>query len=112
MPKLQAPASYSTRRRWTIADARAALADLDTCGLSLAAFAKREGLVAERLYRWRRRLGAGRTKIASAPAFVEVRARAPSTVEIVLCSGRTLRVSDTIESSALRHLVEVLDPPC
>lgn len=112
MPKLHAPTSYSTRRRWTIADARAALSALDASGLSLAAFAKREGLVAERLYRWRRRLWAERSKIAAAPAFVEVRPRTPSTVEVVLRSGRTLCVSDAIESSALRRLVEVLDPPC
>jgi transposase-like protein len=112
MPKLRRAATYSTRRRWTSADARDALLDLEASGLSLAAFAKREGLVAERLYRWRRRFAAGRTKSAAAPAFVEVRPRTPSVVEIVLRSGRTLRVPESLESRALLRLVEVLDPPC
>lgn len=46
------------RRRWTAADALAALA---LSGLSVRAFASRASLDAQRLYVWRRRL-AGRTR--------------------------------------------------
>ena len=57
MPKRDRPAPYSLRRRWTPADARSAVAALEASGLSPLAFARREGLEVERLYRWRRRLG-------------------------------------------------------
>jgi hypothetical protein len=34
MPRLRSPAKYLTRRRWTVADARTALAAVDESGLS------------------------------------------------------------------------------
>jgi len=47
-------------------------------------------------------------------AFVELRPRGTEHVEVVLRSGRLLRVSETIESSALERLVLVLEKsePC
>ena len=111
MPKLRR-ATFTTRRYWTSADAQSALSALAVSGLSLAKFAEREGLVAERLYRWRRQLGAASTDVAKPPAFIEVRPRASVPVEIVLRSGRTLRVSESIDAPALRRLVEVLEQPC
>jgi transposase-like protein len=112
MPKLRRRTTYLTRRHWTSADAQAALSALAASGLSLAQFAKREGLVADRLYRWRRRLGAASKVVAKSPAFIEVRPREPEPVEIALRSGRILRVSEAIEASALRRFVEVLEQPC
>jgi hypothetical protein len=43
------------------------------------------------------------------PKFVEIANRSVGTVEVVLCSGRVLRVSDTIESGKLRRLVDALE---
>src|SRR5262249_27963556 len=98
-------------RRWTPADARAVFVEQAASGLSLNAFAEREGIDAWRLYRWRRRLDertapatrASATKAKKArsaaapaptPAVIELR---PSTqraehIEVVLASGVTLRV--------------------
>lgn len=74
--------SYRARRRWTAADARAALSALERSGLSVAAFAAQEGLDVQ----WRNRL-------AETPAFVELAVREPERIEIVLRTGRALRVS-------------------
>jgi len=82
MPKSPSPAPYSSRRRWTVVEARAALTALGVSGLSLIAFAAREGLDPQRLRSWRNKLG-----VAAPPAFVEVRPRADDRVEIVLRSG-------------------------
>ncbi len=94
--------SYRARRRWTAADARAALSALERSGLSVAAFAAQEGLDVQRLRHWRKRL-------AEAPAFVELAVREPEWIEIVLRTGRTLRVSATIDRATLAALVEALE---
>ena len=100
------PPTYTNRRRWTMEDARAALAALDSSGLSTCLFARRAGLDIQRLYYWRRRL----SRMPSAPpAFIEVRHRTPSPVEVVLRSGRLVRVSDSIDPVVLRRLVTALD---
>jgi hypothetical protein len=114
MPQSPPVASYLTRRRWTEAEARAALAALDASGLRPSAFATREGLDVQRLQSWRRKLGAKpktRPAPASRPAFVEVRPRSSEPIEIVLRSGRVLRVPESIDSAVLRRLVDALDEP-
>jgi DNA-binding transcriptional regulator YiaG len=42
-------------RHWRTADAEAVLQRLDASGLSIRAFARREGLNVQRLYRWESR---------------------------------------------------------
>lgn len=115
MPKARSlPASYSTSRRWTDADARTVLAAQDASGLSVAAFAAREGIDTQRLYSWRRRLDRP-VDAARAPSFIEVRpAGGSELVEVVLRSGHVLRVANSIDPSTLRRLVDALegDPPC
>jgi len=112
------PAPYVTRRHWTIDVARAALAASDASGLSMLAFADREGLDVRRLYRWDRRLSAESFVVdpapAPAPEFVELRPRGAEPVEVVLRSGRVLRVSETIDPSALVRLALALErsEPC
>ena len=106
------PISYKTRRRWTVVEARAALAALASSGLSQSAFAAREGYDTQRLRVWRRKLGVENT--APPPSFVEVQPRAAERVEVVLPSGVTLRVAESIDASLLRRLVDALDStsPC
>jgi hypothetical protein len=107
--------SYLSRRRWTAKEAGEALAALDRSGLELTAFAIGEGLDPQRLSRWRRRLSA-------APAFEEVvvSEAAPRVddaassaerelFEIVLVSGRVVRVPESFDASALRRLLEIVD---
>jgi hypothetical protein len=102
-----------------VADAREALADLDASGLGLTAFAVDVGLDPQRLSRWRRRFG----KPEAAPMFEEVVAvPAPSPIpesvarveqrdcfEIVLASGRLVRVPATFDAAALGRLLAVVD---
>ena len=92
---------------WTKVDAAAALAALDASGLSTYAFAAREGLDADRLYRWRLRLhGARRRRPAT---FVEIKSVATSPIEVLLRSGLALRVPDKFDEGTLRRLVRALD---
>ena len=102
------------RRRWTTAEARAALSALEGSGLSVAAFAVRQGVRPERLYRWRRQLAAGSLTAERTPAFLELRPRDREQVEVVLRSGRLLRVCETIEPSVLERFVLALErsEPC
>ncbi len=91
---------------WTRVDAAAALAALDASGLSTYAFAAREGLDADRLYRWRLRLhGARRRRPAR---FVEITPAATAPIEVLLRSGLALRVPENFDESTLRRLVSVL----
>jgi transposase len=109
-------ALYRTRRRWTVEEARSALAALRASGLSVNDFAIREGLDVQRLYWWRRRLANAIGDATVAPVFVELTARSPTTapVEVVLRSGRVLRVPESIDTTTLRRLVEALEQeaPC
>jgi transposase-like protein len=94
------------RRRWTEADARSTLASLEASGLSVAAFAAREGLSAQRLHRWRHRLA---ENDVAAPAFIEIPRQVVGVVEVVLRSGRVLRVSESIDGAVLRRIAASLE---
>jgi len=109
MPRKRSLASYLKRGRWTVVEARDALAAQAASGLSMAAFAAREGLKVERLKRWRRELGDVGAVAAAPTAFVEVRRRSPEPVAVVLRSGRVLRVSESIDAEALRRIVGALE---
>lgn len=112
---------WRSRRRWTAEEAREALAAAEESGQSLRVFAAEHGLEVHRLSRWRRRLqGAVRPE---APAFEEVPASGLEEAkrldlrerfEIVLRSGRVVRVSESFEADALRRLLSVVDEerPC
>jgi len=109
VPKPRTIAVRSTRRRWTGSDARAAIDALDASGLAVATFAQREGLNAQRLYRWRRRLRSAACVAGPTTAFVEIRPQAVAPVEIVLRSARVLRVAESIDGHALLRLVDLLE---
>ena len=98
------------RSRWTDSHARAVLAAQRESGLSIKAFAVREGLDPQRLYTWNSRI----KNSPAQPTFVEVRRHAPEYVEIVLRSGRVLRVLESIDAAALRRFVAALEQesPC
>ena len=109
MPKSASASSYRTSARWTESEARAALSALDASGLSVIAFARREGIDVQRLYSWRRKLAGSR---AEGPAFVEIRTvAAGERVEVVLPSGIVLRVPDSVEPAIIRRLLDALESP-
>lgn len=114
---------WANSRRWTTEVALEALDAFERSGLSLREFADREGVSAVRLGRWRRRPSA---ELGGAPAFIEVApgfqrlggsAADPGDpggmFEVVLDSGRLVRVPMGFDEGALRRLVAVLDEvPC
>ena len=117
MPRAKSHTSTTRRQRWTREQARAVLEKQASSGLTVRAFAEREGLEPARLYSWRERLGvsSGQRLAASAAsmperaAFVEVRAHRPSRIELVLRTGHVLFVPDSFDAGVLSRLVEVLE---
>lgn len=116
MPMPSSSEPYLLRRRWAVSDARAAVAALTASGLSLAAFARRENLQVQRLRRWSERLAREdrcRPEESEAaprvPDVVEIRTCPAAPVEIVLRSGRVLKVAETIDLATLTRLVSALE---
>ena len=97
----------SDSRRWTVAIARGVLEARKRSGLSVNGFAVRQGLSAERLYRWQRRLGKDTTASSAPPRFTEVRLAVPpsAAIEVGLPGGVTVRFSG---ASRLDDAVAVL----
>jgi len=106
------------RRRWTPKEAKKVLEAQVESGLTVSAFAAREGLSAQRLFRWRRQLGAS---APNPPTFEEIvpsnavalvgeaAEEASHRFEVVLCSGVIVRVSESFNAEALRRLLFVVD---
>jgi transposase-like protein len=97
------------RPRWTREDAREVISALERSGKPVSVFAAEHGLDPQRVYLWRRRLGA-----AEPTTFEEIVVR-PSTgrldaapFEIVLANGEIVRVPPSFEASALARLLDVL----
>lgn len=120
MPKSRSrsSATYLARRRWTEKEARQALAALGRSGLLLTTFAIQEGLSPQRLSRWRSRLGPASTpmfeeisqsEIASAVDGDAGARSAPEPFEVVLSSGRVVRVPTSFDATALGCLLAVVD---
>lgn len=102
-------------------DLEATLSELESSGLSTAAFARERGIAAWKLYgelrrRRKRRLaehGTGRTAAGPGMPFVAVQL-VPQTspeaaFEVELCGGRVLRVPPAFDESSLLRLVRALE---
>jgi hypothetical protein len=105
-------------KRWNAARARELLAEAERSGKSLSAFAQGRGIDPQRLYTWRRKVGAAKKGVESpttGEAFMpvrltpEARATPPSVFELVLGVGRVVRVGADFDARALRRLVETLE---
>ena len=95
---------------------RRRLRDWQRSGLSVSAFCRRHGLAEKHLYRWRRILA---ERDAEQTTFVPVRlltenSSQDSTLEVLLASGRRLRVPRGFDAATLRQLLAVLEEqsPC
>jgi transposase len=116
------------RRSWSTEQKNATVAEIDVGGATLSEVARRHGVHANVLFRWRRELGSGMgappdeaATATSAPAtrFVPVTLWSPSTpaspltrpgtIEIVLAGGRTVRVGPDVDTVALLRIVEALE---
>jgi hypothetical protein len=110
--------TYLTCRRWTAEEAGQALVAWEDSGLELTAFAIGAGLDPQRLTRWRRRLAT-----TGSPTFEEVlpcvalaaverdalHGVERERFEVVLPSGRVVRVPESFDAGALRRLLAVVD---
>lgn len=115
----------TTRRRWSKAQKSSILAEVDAPGGSVSEVARRHGLHTSLLFRWRRAVAKPMPASASSPlpAFVPLTLPAPmppapadssspsraDAIEIVLTSGRIVRVGSAIDVSALRRLLDALE---
>ncbi len=117
------------RMQWNEDAARELVGELQASGETVAEYARKRGLNAWVLYDWRRRLGMReQPRLASSEpathatalarsAFLPVRVSrrhvpvAPSSepLEVVLGSGRVVRVPPSFDGAALRRLVSVLE---
>lgn len=122
----------TTRRRWSAAERRTILAEADADGAVVSEVARRHGVSASLLFRWRRlrkeakpakRPEPARGPLAGA-SFVPLALPAPVTmrnetasgptsddgrIEIVLDGGRRIIVGKDVDTAALRRIVDVLE---
>lgn len=100
--------SWEGCQRWSEREARSALADFARSGQSLIDFAESRGFSPQRLWFWRKRLGAGAT---AEPAFVAVSlptaAPSRSLIEIVV-GDVAVRVREDLDVEHLARLVDAL----
>lgn len=117
------------RMRWNEQAAREVIDAVQASGTTVAQYARQHGLNAWVLYDWRRRLGMRRGSTPTASrrladvqsttrsAFLPVRVARPEAsdasssapLELVLTSGRVVRVPSSFDGAALRRLVAALE---
>lgn len=92
---------------------RSVVAEQEKSGESVTGYCARRGLSRWTLYEWRRRLRAERAR-SFVPITVVARASAPATapgagVEVVLASGRRLRLERGFDPGTLSAAVQALE---
>jgi transposase-like protein len=104
--------SLLARPRWTREDAREVIAALERSGRSVSVFAADHGLDPQRLYLWRRQLGAAeRTtfqEIVVRPAASPRQAPSDAPFEIALTGGDIVRVPPAFDAASLARLLDIL----
>jgi transposase len=115
-----------TRRRWLVEERRQIVAETE--GAPVSVVARRHGVAASLVFRWRRQAGMKSKRNAAKPAasFVPVALPVPSpiavtadgvpprtrhhgVIEIELAGGRKLRVSGSVDASTLKQVIAVLE---
>jgi hypothetical protein len=95
--------------RWTEADARVAVEEFRSSGLSAREFGTRFGIHPVRLLRWAARLSTRATAATSLLlAPVHVTPVAPTLVEVVL-GARVLRVAPTLDPDQIARLIRAVE---
>ena len=114
------------RRRWTLPEKKAIVAESQTASTAISAVARKHGIAPALLFRWRRELGAALRRSgapASTARFVPVCLPAPrvtaaaaaaiassGVIEIELVrSGTRLRVDGQVDAAALKRVLDVLE---
>jgi transposase len=99
------------KRRWREEEARKVMSAWRGSGETMWAFARENGLVAQRLYRWARQLKGGKSlevfhpvRLVGVSGVVEGRK-----IEIELVDGRRVRVGEGFSAEELGRVLEVLE---
>jgi hypothetical protein len=99
--------------QWTEIEARGILEALKRSGLGVEKFARSRGLVPQRLYWWKKKLGIKASRVPSlVPVHVtEARmdARRGEPVTVLLRSGHMLKVGRDFDESAFARVVALLE---
>lgn len=124
----------TTRRSWSKEQKQGIVVEVDVGGATLSEVARRHGIHASLLFRWRKVLGSvmsappidaePATSTVTAPRFVPVMLPAPvappaptpipipakpGTIEIVLDGRRTVRVGADVDTGALVRIIDALE---
>ncbi len=99
------------KRRWREEEARKVMSAWQGSGATMWAFARENGLVAQRLYRWARQLEVGEKSEAFHPVRLLGVSRAVEggKIEIELLDGRRVRVGEGFSAEELGRVLEVLE---
>jgi transposase-like protein len=92
-------------RRWSEADGHVAIKAWRRSGLTVAAFARREGVDEQRLRRWRSRVSEDQDDVALVP--VDIVTRPAASVEVVV-GAVVIRVPPGFDEATLRRVLEVV----
>jgi len=99
--------------QWTEVEARSVLEALKRSGLGVEKFARSRGLVPQRLWWWKKKLGIGAAVDSSrVPALLPVRMTEPrrgEPVTVLLRSGHILKVGRDFDEVALTRVVQLLE---
>jgi len=106
------------RRRWSLEQKRAIVAESLRAGASSSAVARRHGLNTGQIYTWRRLLrgaspsGFARVELAEGPCPVAplpiTSACSPGLIEIALPDGARVRVDAKVDERSLRRVLRAL----
>ncbi len=108
-----------TRRRWSLEEKRAIVAEASPPGTNVSEVARRHGVSPSLVFRWMKKLAAAPP--SRAPRFVPVMLPAPAVepamqasidvgrIEIELVNGRQVRVAGDVDYAALKRLIDLLE---
>ena len=101
--------------QWTEIEARGVLEAWKRSGSGIEKFARSRGLVPQRLWWWKKKLGFSKTA-RSAPALVPIRVSVPGVearrgepVTVLLRSGHMIKVGRDFDESAFARVVALLE---
>lgn len=115
----------TTRRKWSAAEKRSIVAEIDVADGSVSEVARKHGVHTSLLFRWRRDLGAAPSGSKPArslspvflpvalsppsPPVTPIRAAQSSVLEIQLAGGRVVRVDADVDAAKLAAIVAELE---
>ncbi len=98
------------RRRWSLAEKLAVVAEASAPSTNLSAVARRHGISPTQLFRWRKSLDIGTSNKPSLLGDSGVDQPQPQTIiEIQLANGRQVRVSQLIDADTLARIIKAID---